>query len=66
MGEVLVTGSKEAFEAVMVVVTLATLGEWAAIVKVMGEAIMINGRRTLVDPIMTSIKVLVTVPEVKT
>ena len=38
------------------------MGEEAAILKVMEEVVMINGRGTLVDPIMT---VLVKVPEVK-
>ena len=66
MGEVLVTGSEEALEAVMVVVTRAISGEGAVILEVMGEVVMINGRRTLVNAIMTSITVLVKVPEVKT
>ena len=66
MGEVLVTGSEEALEAVMLVETSVTLGEGAFILEVMGEVVMINGRRTLVNEIMTSITVLVKVPEVKT
>ena len=66
MGEVLVTGSEEALEAVMLVETSVTLGEGAFILEVMGEVVMINGRRTLVNAIMTSITVLVKVPEVKT
>lgn len=60
------TGSEEALEAVMLVETSVTLGEGAFILEVMGEVVMINGRRTLVNAIMTSITVLVKVPEVKT
>ena len=59
------TGSEEALEAVMLVETSVTLGEGAFILEVMGEVVMINGRRTLVNEIMTSITVLVKVPEVK-